>query len=97
MPKLQDPAKIVIPDHIEKVARDYFGEKDWEKHKSKVVATRTAFEWYAVLVQDDDEYFAIDFTGYSTDSSKWQLSNDWVGPFETIQEFKSEALVRTFL
>ena len=58
------------------------------------VAHRKTDNWYAVLFKEGDEFYAVDFqwTGYG-----WWLSNDYVGPFESVQEFKTERLTKTLM
>ena len=62
----------------------------------EVVATRTAFEWFAILFKDKEgNLFYADFNGYGTDPDNWRLSND-SGEMESIDEFLNAELTRTF-
>lgn len=62
----------------------------------EVVATRTAFEWFAILFKNvDGELFYADFNGFGTDADNWHISND-SGDMESIDEFLNADLTRGF-
>jgi hypothetical protein len=92
---------LVVPAHIAECWRLYNGtdfraEAVDQGFPDKIVALRSAFEWYAVLMQTKDgQLWAVDFTGYSTDPAKWSVQNDSID-FETIEEFTKGKLERSF-
>jgi len=101
MPKISTLSQI--PEHFKKLIEVY-GFAD-EKLLSKVVAVRSAEAWYAILFQDDDNLFAVDFKFYGGDDSDilggarrngWEIQNDEVGPFESINEFLNTKLTHSF-
>ena len=99
--------KINIPARFKKLIEDY-GFED-TKLLDKAVATRSSEDWFAILFHDaeGDEYFAVDFcyAGGGTGQfgllkidrvDGWEIQNDYVGPFESIKEFKNEKLTLRF-
>jgi len=90
---------ITIPDAIRKCFEEYGFDESLKLDDAK--ATRSAEEWFAILFQDQDgEYFAVDFReilDFQTKEWSWEVQNDYVGPFATVNEFKTEKLTRTFL
>ena len=97
MPKKKSVgAKLCIPDYI-RLAFDEYGFKETLKLE-KAVSSRSANEWFAVLFESEDEdegpFFAVDFR---MGADSWEVQNDYVGPFDTIKEFETEPLTRTFI
>jgi hypothetical protein len=82
---------ILIPANIVKAYEDYGFAKPLET----AVATRSAYDWYAILFKDSGEFYAVDF---QTDfEGRWEVSNDYVGPFESVEAFQTERLVSSFI
>ena len=98
------PKQITIAPHFRQLIEKY-GFAD-TKLLDKAVATRSSGDWFAILFHDTEagEFFAVDFAYCGTEPSPhgidrikgWEIQNDYVGPFETIKEFKSEKLTQTF-
>lgn len=92
---------LVVPAHIAACWAAYNATyvkadaKD-QGFPDKIVALRSDFEWYAVLMQaENGSLWAVDFTGYSTDPAKWQVQNDSID-FDTVKEFTRGKLERSF-
>jgi hypothetical protein len=85
-----------IPDDIRAVFEGYWGPNQDVKLEN-ALATRKAPEWFAILFKDTetDELFAVDFRINS--DLKWEVQNDYVGPFKSIMEFRTVALTQSFL
>lgn len=80
-----------IPASIRKTYEEY----GFSKPLDTAVATRSADGWYAILLKDHGELYAVDFVpGWN---GGWEVSNDYVGPFESIEAFKTERLSASFL
>lgn len=104
MSKKFDLAKI--PDYFKNLI-ELYGFAD-ENLLSKAVAVRSAEAWYAILFYDPEieEYFAVDFKFYGGDDQHdalggarrngWEIQNDDVGPFASINEFQSTPLTQSF-
>jgi len=98
--------KIEIPSHFRQLIENY-GFED-TKLLDKAVATRSSEEWFAILFRDDEEeegeFFAVDFAWRGHCQSPhgidriegWEVQNDYVGPFESIKEFRNEELTQSF-
>lgn len=93
---------VVIPAHFLKLINDY-GFAD-TRVADKIVASRSASGWFAVLVQDgENNFWAIDFKYYGPGESPygcqrvegWEIQNDDAGSFESISEFKNCKLTTT--
>lgn len=62
----------------------------------EVVATRTAFEWFAILFKNKNGgLFYADFNGYGTDAENWHISND-SEDIGSVDEFLNAELARGF-
>lgn len=83
---------LIVPEHIASVWLAYNGKEDTRK----IVALRSAFEWYAILFEEPSgALVAVDFTGYGTDPANWEVQNDGID-FESVDEFKRAPLTRSF-
>jgi hypothetical protein len=80
----------IVPEAIVEAYQDYGFDKPIET----ALATRTAQDWYAILFKDGGHLYAVDF--YPT-SNGWDVSNDFIGPFESVDEFLTEPLTRSFV
>jgi len=98
------PKQIAIAPHFRQLIEVY-GFED-TKLLDKAVATRSSEDWFAILFHDTEaeEFFAVDFAYYGRGQSPhgidriegWEIQNDYVGPFESIKEFKNEELKQSF-
>ena len=88
---------VTIPAEIRKVFEEY---GLLAATLEDAVATRSSNEWFAILFKSKDEdteklgpFWAVDFRVNM--NLEWEVQNDYVGPFDSIKEFKTEKLVRT--
>ena len=97
------PKQLTISPTFRKLIEVY-GFAD-TKLLDKAVATRSSEEWFAILFHDTEaeEFFAVDFVycgfGQASEIDRidgWEIQNDYVGPFDSIKEFKNEKLTRSF-
>ena len=63
---------------------------NWEDR----IAERKTDSWFAVLFRDHDELYAVDF---QYDGTGWWLSNDYIGPFDSVRQFKTESLSQSLM
>jgi hypothetical protein len=97
-------SKIEIEPHFRQLIEAY-GFSD-PNLLDKAVATRSSEDWFAILFRDDtldDGFFAVDFRYYGQSQGAfddcikgWGIQNDEIGPFDTIEEFETEELTRSF-
>jgi len=100
------PKQIEISPTFRKLIENY-GFED-TKLLDKAVATRSSDSWFAILFHDaedeEGEFFAVDFAYYGHGQSPhgidriegWEIQNDYVGPFDSIKDFKNEKLTQSF-
>ncbi len=95
MPKKK--TTVEIPPEI----REAFNEYGFADHikLEDAVSTRRDDEFFAILFPNKDEepegaFFAVTFNQTMED---WEVQCDNSGPFETIKEFDTEVLKRTFI
>ena len=84
-----------LPKWLPDVWAAYFGEP---LDPAAVLATRTGEEFHAVLTACGTSFRAVTFTvQWSNEKgcAVWDVADDGV-PFDTVREFKSEPLTRTF-
>lgn len=82
---------VVIPASIAKTFEEYgFAVK-----LETAVAIRSTDEWFAILFKDRKEFWAVDFL--PAFEGGWEVSNDYVGPFESVEAFLTERLTRSFI
>lgn len=83
-----------IPASIVAAFNEYFGTDigPYGIPLDKALAVRKSNlgggSYVAILFEKDGEFFAVDF-------NDGELSNDYVGPFESVKEFKTEKLRRS--
>jgi len=82
-------AKVSIPEKIKKAFEDYGHQCTLDK----AVDIRFAPErsWAGILFKDDGELFAVDFQ--QNINGDWEVSNDYIRPFDSVKEFKETKLV----
>lgn len=83
---------ILIPSAIVKAYEDY----GFAKPLQTGVATRAADGWYAILFKDSGAFYAVDF-GPRFDDAGWEVTNDYIGPFESVEAFQTERLTSSFI
>ncbi len=81
-----------IPQGIKKAFEDYGHSYTLDQ----VVAMRRAPErgWFGLLFSVDGELSAVDFQRGA--DGEWEVSNDYIGPFDSIKEFEEEKLVSSW-
>jgi len=85
-------AKVSIPEKIKKAFEDY--GHSYTLDQAVAVRDEPSRDWYAILFKVEGELSAVDFQ--RDINGDWEVSNDYVGPFDSIKEFKDEKLVSTW-
>lgn len=82
---------LVIPAAIAKAFEDYgFAVK-----LETAVSTRSTDEWFGILFKNDGEFWAVDFV--PAFEGGFEVNNDYIGPFESVEAFETESLTRSFI
>ena len=84
--------KVEIPVGI----RNCYEQYGFAKELTTAMAVRqSGWDWFAILLKDGGELYAVDFV---TDrNGNWEVSNDYIGPFESVDAFLTEKLTSSFI
>lgn len=82
---------MTVPDAIVRAYQEYGFAKPLET----AISTRTSDDWYAILFKDRGELYAVDFV--VDFEGNWEVNNDYIGPFESVEAFLTERLTRSFI
>lgn len=76
---------LTVPSAIIRAYNEYGFAKPLETG----IATRVSDGWYAILFKDGGNLYAVDF---EETFEGFEVSNDYIGPFESVEAFQTEAL-----
>lgn len=84
---------VAVPADIAKAYNAY----GFAKRLETAVAVRESrwSGWYAILFNDGGAFYAVDFV---TDMrGDWEVQNDYIGPFESVDAFLTERLTTSLI
>lgn len=77
---------FTIPAAVAKAYDDY----GFDKKIETAVSFRMLSDWCAILFKDRGEFYAVDFV--QSIDGEWEVSNDYVGPFDSVHDFQTANL-----
>jgi|SRR6185369_9881088 len=89
-------AKLNIPAGVRDAFEGYGFREDFTLDKA--LAVRKAKDWFGILFADEEkpgEFVAVDFCYMG--GGEWDVQNDYIGPFASVEEFKSDPLHKSLL